>query len=71
MAWQANYTNYTKWQAFTELDKELGLRLQLKKIKSDGKQLEDCFYKHLEFGTGGMRSELGPGTELEPSSWIN
>ncbi|WP_340002296.1 phospho-sugar mutase [Oceanobacillus sp. FSL K6-0127] len=57
MAWQANYT---KWQAFTELDKELGL--QLKKIESDEKQLEDCFYKHLEFGTGGMRGELGPGT---------
>ena len=60
MTWQTNYTNYTKWQAFTELDKELGL--QLKKIKSDEKQLEDCFYKHLEFGTGGMRGELGPGT---------
>ena len=61
MAWK---TNYTKWQAFTELDKELGLQLQLqlKKIESDEKQLEDCFYKHLEFGTGGMRSELGPGT---------
>ena len=69
MTWQTNYTNYTKWQAFTELDKELGL--QLKKIESDEKQLEDCFDKHLEFGTGGMRGELGPGTELEPSSWIN
>lgn len=42
------------------IDKELGL--QLKKIESDEKQLEDCFYKHLEFGTGGMRGELGPGT---------
>ena len=63
MTWQINYTNYTKWQAFTELDKELGLQLQLqlKKIESDEKQLEDCFYKHLEFGTGGMRGELGPG----------
>ena len=28
MVWQANYT---KWQAFNELDKELGL--QLKKLK--------------------------------------
>jgi len=24
--------------------------------------LEDCFYKNLEFGTGGMRGEIGPGT---------
>ena len=24
-------------------------------------QLEDCFYKKLEFGTAGMRGEIGPG----------
>ncbi|PGV53585.1 phosphoglucomutase [Bacillus sp. AFS037270] len=31
-------------------------------MESDKKLLEDSFYKHLEFGTGGMRGELGPGT---------
>lgn len=25
------------------------------------KELEDCFYKKLEFGTAGMRGEIGPG----------
>ncbi|MDW0116311.1 phospho-sugar mutase [Sporosarcina thermotolerans] len=29
---------------------------------TDEKQLEDCFYKELEFGTGGMRGIIGPGT---------
>lgn len=57
MVWQENYK---KWKAFTELDAELGA--QLEKLTSDEKQLEDSFYKHLEFGTGGMRGELGPGT---------
>ncbi|WP_405097333.1 phospho-sugar mutase [Oceanobacillus sp. FSL H7-0719] len=57
MVWQENYK---KWEAFTELDAEL--ESQLEKIASDEKQLEDSFYKHLEFGTGGMRGELGPGT---------
>lgn len=31
-------------------------------MKEDDKQAEDAFYKNLEFGTGGMRGELGPGT---------
>ena len=57
MVWQENYK---KWEAFTELDAEL--ESQLEKIASDEKQLEDIFYKHLEFGTGGMRGEIGPGT---------
>lgn len=26
------------------------------------KELEECFYKNLEFGTGGMRGVMGPGT---------
>ncbi|WP_163182730.1 phospho-sugar mutase [Neobacillus sedimentimangrovi] len=41
------------------MDKELKDKLfEYKNIK---KVLEDSFYKHLEFGTGGMRGELGPG----------
>ena len=26
------------------------------------KEISDCFYKDLEFGTGGLRGELGAGT---------
>lgn len=26
------------------------------------KELEDCFYRNLEFGTGGLRGVMGPGT---------
>jgi phosphoglucomutase len=52
--------NYERWRAFDTLDEEVGS--QLEEIASDAIQLEDCFYKHLEFGTGGMRGELGPGT---------
>ncbi|WP_372586563.1 phospho-sugar mutase [Priestia megaterium] len=31
-------------------------------MKENEKEAEDAFYKNLEFGTGGMRGELGPGT---------
>nr|WP_156151379.1 phospho-sugar mutase [Domibacillus indicus] len=31
-------------------------------IEEDEKSLEDAFYKNLEFGTGGMRGEIGAGT---------
>src|SRR5690348_18512353 len=30
--------------------------------KDDGTQLEDAFYKDLEFGTGGLRGIMGVGT---------
>lgn len=33
-----------------------------KMMDSSPKELEDCFYKNLEFGTGGMRGVMGPGT---------
>src|SRR5690625_5092802 len=57
MTWQ---TNHQKWKRFTELDLEL--HKQLTGLENDAKQLEDSFYKNLEFGTGGMRGELGPGS---------
>ncbi|MCU9615116.1 phospho-sugar mutase [Caldibacillus lycopersici] len=49
-----------KWQNFAELDP--ALKQQLDSLKNDEKKLEDLFYKELEFGTGGMRGEIGPGT---------
>jgi phosphoglucomutase len=48
------------WMEFEGLDAEL--QSQLKELMNDEKQLEDAFYKNLEFGTGGMRGEIGVGT---------
>lgn len=55
MHWQHAYQ---KWKHFDKLDKELKQQLD----NMDEKALEDAFYKPLTFGTGGMRGELGPGT---------
>ena len=37
-------------------------REAIEKLKNNPKELEDCFYKDLEFGTGGMRGLMGVGT---------
>ena len=47
-----------KWLSQKNLDPELKNLL----LNMDQHKLEDCFYKDLEFGTGGIRGELGPGT---------
>ncbi|MGE6489088.1 phospho-sugar mutase [Paenisporosarcina sp. NPDC076898] len=49
-----------KWHAFDQLEPEL--KEQLSAMAQDEKRLEDAFYKDLEFGTGGMRGEIGAGT---------
>jgi len=49
-----------KWLNNEALDGDL--KEQLYKLKEDEKSLEELFYKSLEFGTGGMRGEIGPGT---------
>jgi phosphoglucomutase len=51
---------YELWRQHENLDDEM--KALLNEIKDDPKLLEDCFYKNLEFGTGGMRGEIGPGT---------
>lgn len=51
---------YKKWSEYSSLDKELKEQLSL--ISNDDSSIEEYFYKELEFGTGGMRGELGPGT---------
>ncbi|MFT8320941.1 MAG: phospho-sugar mutase [Bacillus sp. (in: firmicutes)] len=48
-----------KWTNFSDL--EPNLKAKLIELQQSEKLLEDSFYKHLEFGTGGMRGELGPG----------
>ncbi|MGJ7035730.1 phospho-sugar mutase [Anoxybacillus eryuanensis] len=49
-----------KWLSYPHLDEQL--KQQLLSMQADEKLLEDSFYKNLEFGTGGMRGEIGPGT---------
>ncbi|HLQ96636.1 MAG TPA: phospho-sugar mutase [Pseudogracilibacillus sp.] len=56
MQWQ---DAYKRWKNFSGLDETL--QTQLENIE-DETDLEDRFYKHLEFGTGGMRGIIGPGT---------
>jgi phosphoglucomutase len=57
MAWKEVYS---KWNSEAELDQEV--RAWLEEASQDETVLEECFYKSLEFGTGGMRGEIGPGT---------
>ncbi|RBW69363.1 phospho-sugar mutase [Bacillus taeanensis] len=57
MSWK---TTYEKWANAENLDLEM--KEILEKIKNDDQALEECFYKDLEFGTGGMRGEIGAGT---------
>lgn len=35
---------------------------ELLAIRNDEKEIEDRFYKELEFGTGGLRGVIGAGT---------
>ena len=39
-----------------------GTKEELRKIADDPAQIEDRFYKELEFGTGGLRGVIGAGT---------
>lgn len=51
---------YTRWLSNAQLDRDM--KKQLEEIAGDETLIEDCFYKSLEFGTGGLRGELGVGT---------
>lgn len=46
----------------TQLRDENPMKLELTELLQNEQQAEDCFYKDLEFGTGGMRGVMGPGT---------
>ena len=51
--------NYELWlKKVTDEDVKKGLLA----MKDDEKRIENCFYKDLEFGTGGLRGELGAGS---------
>ena len=51
---------YEKWLASENLDKNL--KEELLNIKGNEEEIEDRFYKDLEFGTAGLRGILGAGT---------
>lgn len=51
---------FEQWNSFSELEPVWQENLQL--LAGDEKRMEDAFYRDLEFGTGGMRGEIGAGT---------
>ncbi|PFP16959.1 hypothetical protein COJ92_18565 [Priestia megaterium] len=54
MTWK---TEWTKWSNHRALPSDL----QKQMTNMTKSEREEAFYKQLEFGTGGMRGELGPG----------
>lgn len=51
---------YNFWLTDPYFDK--ATQAELEAIKGDEKEIEDRFYKELEFGTGGLRGVIGAGT---------
>lgn len=51
---------YNEWLNNQYFDEET--KKELLAIKDDEKEIEDRFYKDLEFGTGGLRGVIGAGT---------
>ena len=51
---------YKQWLNNDYFDQET--KTELLKIQNDEKEIEDRFYKNLEFGTGGLRGVIGAGT---------
>lgn len=57
MGYREEYEFWLKDPYFDEATKE-----ELKAIAADEKEIEDRFYRELEFGTGGLRGVIGAGT---------
>jgi phosphoglucomutase len=56
-----NYkSKYRDWLVSDYFDKET--KEELEAIKDEEAEIEDRFYKNMEFGTGGMRGKMGAGT---------
>lgn len=51
---------YKKWLESDNVNEKL--KIELVRIKDNEEEIEDSFYKNLEFGTAGLRGILGPGT---------
>jgi len=52
--------NYKEWLANNIFDEDT--KAELKAISGDDKEIQDRFYRELEFGTGGLRGVIGAGT---------
>ncbi|NEZ47885.1 phospho-sugar mutase [Clostridium niameyense] len=50
---------YEEWLSSAFIDEET--KKELKSIENDDKEIEDRFYKELEFGTAGLRGKIGAG----------
>ena len=57
MGYMEEYKHWCEDSYFDEATKA-----ELLAIKDDEKEIEERFYKNLEFGTGGLRGILGAGT---------
>ena len=57
MSYTEQYDFWLEDSYFDEKTKE-----ELKAIAGNEKEIEDRFYKELEFGTGGLRGVIGAGT---------
>ena len=51
---------FNRWLSSVVINEET--RKELEAIKNDDKEIEERFYRELEFGTAGMRGVLGAGT---------
>ncbi len=51
---------YIKWCTDSYFDEDT--RAELEQIKDDETEIQDRFYRQLEFGTGGLRGVIGAGT---------
>ncbi len=51
---------YKEWMENPSIDDNT--KKELKAIENNEKEIEDRFYKNLEFGTGGLRGVIGAGT---------
>jgi len=53
-------SRYRDWLLSDYFDKET--KEELEAIQDDEAEIEDRFYKNIDFGTGGMRGKMGAGT---------
>ena len=57
MSYKENYKDWCESSIFDEETKK-----ELLEISNNEKEIEDRFYKELEFGTAGLRGVVGIGT---------
>lgn len=54
---EVNYTGIEEWRSFSKTFKNILSELEV----NDPEEINDAFYKDIEFGTGGMRGLMGVG----------